>query len=272
MSGMLSPKTCRMIPVVPMALGIAVIMLVLCICDTQAADIENTASHQSPEIQSEAETVDSQELPGGPLMFYATISTIVASFAALMLAVITFAHLAKTNKRISQVQTNPSAISQQQKLTEAIDLISAIEYRLGGLEKRIDSRLAQWDQYEARLNAAEAQTERTGRQLSQNYTALQQANVRLDNLSQDIEALKVFKETVKSIRDRIIDAFDPSQTNVQQDTHPMIDVQADEAEENSAVSDEPKDKTAETDNSGEESATDIMKYYYPGRTGSEFSK
>lgn len=271
MSGMLSPKACRMIPVVPMALGIAVIVLALYICDTQAADIENTASYQSPEIQLD-ETVNSQELPGGPLMFYATISTIVASFAALMLAVITFAHLAKTNKRISQIQTNPSAISQQQKLTEAIDLISAIEYRLDGLEKRIDSRLGQWDQYEARLNAAEAQTEKTGRQLSRNYTDLQQATARLDAIAQDIEALKVFKETIKSIRDRIVDAFGQSQTNMQQDSHPVTDVQADEAEENSTASDEPKDKTAEADNSGEESASDMMKYYYPGRSGSEFSE
>ncbi len=267
MSGISGTKACLRI----VRFSLAILGMAFCICNARAADISKAASNQSPVIKSVADSVDSQEVPVGPLMFYATISTIVASSAALILAVITFAHLAKTNKKISQVQTNPSAISQQQKLTEAIDLISAIEHRLDSLEKRINQRLGQWDKYEERLNAAEAETERAGRRLSQNYTALQQANVRLDAVSRDIEALEMFKDSVRTIRDRIIDAFGPSQTNVQQDAHPVTEVQADEAEKDSVTTDEPKDEIAEADNSNEESATDIMKYYYPGRTGSEFS-
>jgi len=276
MSGISDPGTCRRITILPVALlGMVVICLAFCTADARAADIENGASYQPAAIQPEAQTVDSQGMPGGPLMFYATISTIVASFAALMLALIAFAHVAKTNKRmsqLSQVKTDPSAIGQQQKLTEAIDLISAIDYRLSGLERRIDDRLGQWDQFEARLNATEAETEKAGWRLSQNYAALQQVNVRMDAVTQDIEALRAFRDTVKAIRDQIVGAIGPSQTNVQQEQHPVTGEQADETEQDSVTSDEQEQETSEADSSGEESSTDIMKYYYPGGAGSGFSR
>jgi len=238
------------------------------ICNARAADSRNDASYPSPAIQSEAQNPDSQEVPGGPLIFYATISTIVASFAALMVAVIAFAYIGRTNKKISQSQINPSAIGQQQKLTEAIDLISAVEYRLDGLEKRINNTLGQWDQYEARLNAAEVETEKAGRRLSQNYAAIQQATERMDAVMQDIEALKVFRDTIKAIRDRIVNAIGPSQTNGQQEPHPGIGGQSDETEEEPMAADEPKDHADEEGDSGDEASNDIMKYYYPGGAGS----
>jgi len=268
MSSISGPRACRRITNLTMAfLGTALIGLAFCTCDARAADIENAASYQSTAIQPKAQTVDSQGVPGGPLMFYATISTIVASFAALMLALITFAHVAKTNKRIlqvSQVKTDPAAIGQQQKLTDAMDLISAIDYRLSGLERRIDDRMSQWDQFEARLNAAEAETERTGRRLSQNYKDIQQAGVRMDVVAQDIEALKSFRDTITAIRDRIVNAIGSSKTNVQQQPHPVTGEQADETEQDSVTSDDQKQETPEADGSPEESSTDIMKYYYPG--------
>lgn len=276
MSGVSDLRSYRRITVFPMALlGLAAICLAFCTADVLSADIESPASYQSPVIQPQAQTLDSPGVPGGPLMFYATISTIVASFAALLLALITFAHVAKTNKRISevsQVKTDPAVIGQQQKLADAIDLISAIDYRLSGLERRVTDSLSQWDQFEARLNAAETETERTGRRLSQNYTDLQQTNVRMDAVAQDIEALKSFRDAVKAIRDRIVGAIGPSQTDVQQQSHSVTGEQADETEQDSVISEDQKQDTSEANGSSEDSSNDIMKYYYPGGTGSGFSE
>jgi len=183
--------------------------------------------------------------------------------------------VAKTNKRISQVsqvKTDPAAIGQQQKLADAIDLISAIDYRLGGLERRVTDSLSQCDQLEARLKAAETETEKTGRRLSQNHTDIQQTNVKMEAAAQDIEALKSFRDAVKTIRDRIVGAIGPSQANVKQQPPQVTGEQADETEQDSVISDDQKQDPSQADGSPEESSNDIMKYYYPGGTGSGFSR
>ena len=190
------------------------------------------------------------------------ILTIVASMAALVLAVIAIGLVSKVGRNVSEVRTSTIKPDEKQKLAEVADKIASLEHRLDGFENRINEHVGRLEGYEAKLNENTAKLEKANQGTNRNSAGLQEANGRIDAVIQDVENLQQFKIAIQSTRSRILDAFGITQTEIPAEVSATTEQEISKPEELPTNTEE-QNEAKETKPSEEEGPTDFRRYHYP---------
>ncbi|MHC4753169.1 MAG: hypothetical protein ACYTFW_25300 [Planctomycetota bacterium] len=229
-----------------------------------SVNMVTAVSDPVPEIDVAPETVDVGEVStGSSVMLYATILTIVASMAALLLAAVAFWQVLRVSRNVSKERTDAIKPGEKKKLAEAADKIASLEHRVDSFENRINEHVGQSEGCEAKLNENAAELQKANQGINRNSTALQETNSKIDAVKRDVESLQQFKDSVEATSSRILDAFSVMQTGIPEEVDTTTEQQTVEPEETSTDTEEVQNQANQTKQSEQENPTDYWKYHYP---------